>query len=276
MEIAIFILLFCVSFLTILFLRQKVLLLPPQRKALQEQLSEHLLHRFGPRAKEVTFEEGPLVDGDEGIWLHASFVTSLPSTFCFTLTGRMTIGGLLSPKVGKNIAPCEVEFDSRFKILTSDGLPFKTLLNSPRGSALLIKLYEFGSSHDTSISLSDGRLTISTPYHPKTGGELEGFYRLAGAFATAVECAHDKRTELLSRDGWPLLVDENAQSLSPKEVSPKGKTVVSDICVSCGGTIDFDALLCTLCLGPHHRECWEREGRCATFGCGYEYNSLMD
>ena len=276
MEILIYTLIFFVLVPLALFIRKKVLLLP-FRGDVQSPLMEHLANRFSSSSelsygnKTLTLKRGPLLPDDEHFWLHARFKTPLPSTFSFTLTGHMTLGGVLTPKSSKYVAPCEVDFDSRFKILTSDSAPFKSLLESQRGSALIIKLYEFGGSHDTSITLSDGVLTVSTPYIPKQGPEMEGFFRLAGAFATAIEAAYDKRSQLLTRDGFSLLVDELEH---PK--SQKSKKLESDVCQYCGKEIFSDEVLCTLCLAPHHQDCWQTNKGCATFGCGYQWNSLSD
>ena len=276
MEIVLFTLIFFVIIPLALFIRKKVLLLTFQGEV-ESHLLEHLVNRFGSSTKlsygdkAVIFKKGPLLPDDEHIWLHASFTTSLPLEFSFSLTGHMTLGGLLTPKSGEKVAPCEVDFDSRFKILTSDGAPFKYLLESQRGCALIMKLYEFGGSHDISITLREGKLNVSTPYCPKQGSEMEGFFRLAGAFAAAIEAAHDKRSQLLTRDGISLLVDELEH---PK--SKKGKSPESDDCQCCGKSIFSDEVVCTLCLAPHHKDCWQANKSCATFGCGYQWNSLAD
>lgn len=42
------------------------------------------------------------------------------------------------------------------------------------------------------------------------------------------------------------------------------------ICPICGDPIGHDLVYCGSCKTPHHRECWEYNGRCATFACGQE------
>ncbi len=40
-------------------------------------------------------------------------------------------------------------------------------------------------------------------------------------------------------------------------------------CQICGGTLVEGALVrCAKCSTPHHRDCWEFNGRCSTFACG--------
>lgn len=35
---------------------------------------------------------------------------------------------------------------------------------------------------------------------------------------------------------------------------------------------DLEGLICSECKTPHHRECWEQNGECTTYGCnGYTY-----
>lgn len=39
-------------------------------------------------------------------------------------------------------------------------------------------------------------------------------------------------------------------------------------CQVCGDAIHDDVVYCRRCRTPHHRECWEYNGRCAVYGCG--------
>lgn len=42
------------------------------------------------------------------------------------------------------------------------------------------------------------------------------------------------------------------------------------ICPICSATIGRDVVICVRCRAPHCRECWQYNGKCATFGCGAE------
>ena len=45
-------------------------------------------------------------------------------------------------------------------------------------------------------------------------------------------------------------------------------TVIEEVvCPICTGTIEEDLVLCSSCQSPHCRECWQYNGRCATFAC---------
>lgn len=41
-------------------------------------------------------------------------------------------------------------------------------------------------------------------------------------------------------------------------------------CPICGEPIESQLVTCVSCKTPHHRDCWEYNGRCATFACGQE------
>ena len=38
-------------------------------------------------------------------------------------------------------------------------------------------------------------------------------------------------------------------------------------CGVCGQSIEFDLVKCRRCRAAHHRECWEFNGKCSTYGC---------
>lgn len=39
-------------------------------------------------------------------------------------------------------------------------------------------------------------------------------------------------------------------------------------CPVCGDQIEDELVFCSRCKTPHHRECWNYNGRCATYACG--------
>jgi hypothetical protein len=39
-------------------------------------------------------------------------------------------------------------------------------------------------------------------------------------------------------------------------------------CPICGDLIEDDLVFCCRCKTPHHRECWQYNGKCATYACG--------
>ncbi len=40
------------------------------------------------------------------------------------------------------------------------------------------------------------------------------------------------------------------------------------VCPICSGAIGPDVVICVRCRAPHCKECWQYNGKCATFGCG--------
>jgi len=49
-------------------------------------------------------------------------------------------------------------------------------------------------------------------------------------------------------------------SAAPEELGPA-------ICKVCGEPIEPPTVLCSTCLTPHHRDCWEFVGSCSIYGC---------
>jgi Prokaryotic RING finger family 1 len=50
-------------------------------------------------------------------------------------------------------------------------------------------------------------------------------------------------------------------------VSDKHVGGESSICGVCGQAIESDLVRCRRCRAAHHRECWEFNGKCSTYGC---------
>jgi hypothetical protein len=44
------------------------------------------------------------------------------------------------------------------------------------------------------------------------------------------------------------------------------------VCKVCGETIVTPAVLCAVCLTPHHRDCWEFVGACSIYGCNGKHS----
>lgn len=53
------------------------------------------------------------------------------------------------------------------------------------------------------------------------------------------------------------------------EIVQTGPTADASVCLICAQAIhDPTQMGCTTCDTPHHKDCWEYNGRCALFGCG--------
>lgn len=48
----------------------------------------------------------------------------------------------------------------------------------------------------------------------------------------------------------------------------KAPTSRDTICQICGDSLPADAIRCRKCQTPHHRDCWEYNRGCSTYGCG--------
>lgn len=77
--------------------------------------------------------------------------------------------------------------------------------------------------------------------------------------------AEEKRVKQLQAKLQPPIepapVPLQIEMLPPE---PQGKI----ICGVCGSSMSEDIVYCDRCGTPHHRRCWEYNGRCATYACG--------
>jgi hypothetical protein len=51
--------------------------------------------------------------------------------------------------------------------------------------------------------------------------------------------------------------------------APPEEAVNDPVCQVCGARIPADnRVYCRRCRTPHHKDCWEFNGRCSTYACG--------
>ncbi len=99
------------------------------------------------------------------------------------------------------------------------------------------------------VSISQGKLTLSLPGHLRDALPLEQFLRVG------IELHQQFQHGILG---------EGIEFISTDEV----RVLNEIICPICGVNIQRDLVTCTRCLTPHCRECWEYNGKCATYACG--------
>lgn len=77
--------------------------------------------------------------------------------------------------------------------------------------------------------------------------------------------------------GYSLLADGDSPSVLPEAVRLRLGSVLEGAesrCGYCGTPVAREeAVACNLCETLHHRDCWQENARCTTFGCGCEQAS---
>lgn len=102
------------------------------------------------------------------------------------------------------------------------------------------------------ISMSPSRLMIRKEGVIATGEDLDAMANLAGRL-------HDRIDLFWQRDSGIEILDEPARATAEEGV----------VCQICGSKIDAGIrVLCRRCNTPHHKDCWEFNGRCSTYACG--------
>lgn len=155
---------------------------------------------------------------------------------------------LLPPKRG--LSPVEFDWEDfrrRWQVLADDGEATRQLLTD--GVRLAIDLlWRCPIPGEMLISLSPGWLVVRKVWYLPRGIDLEGFVERA--------CNLSDQLNLAGAAGIEFVVGDEPQLLQDAR------------CGVCGDGLAGELVVCRRCNTPHHRECWQYGGGCATYGCG--------
>ncbi|MGI8980773.1 MAG: RING finger protein [Pirellulaceae bacterium] len=175
------------------------------------------------------------------------------------LRSEIFMEGPLSP-LRKLIGMQDIEigspqFDRQFIITGNDEAAIKAFL-TPDAQDRLFDLLRLDSGTTFSapglyLQIAGGMLTVTKASYLSEGVILERFIRLFLQFFDAATSVPSAGIEFLG----PAIA-----SHSPGEAAPH--------CVVCGEPLATDLVSCRSCRTPHHRECWQYFGGCATYACG--------
>jgi hypothetical protein len=93
-------------------------------------------------------------------------------------------------------------------------------------------------------------------FHVQVGGHFRRSQRLIEVVERILELY--SQAQLTQQKGLQF-VDEGTASV-----------IDEMICPICSGRIGREVAICVRCRTPHCKECWQYNGRCATFACGGE------
>jgi Prokaryotic RING finger family 1 len=152
--------------------------------------------------------------------------------------------------VSRGLLPVEFDwgdFRRRWQVLAEDGDATRHLLSD--GVRLAIELlWRQPVPSEMTISLSPGWLVVRKVWHSPRGADLETFVERA--------CGLSDQINLAAAAGIEFVVGEQVQLLEDAR------------CGVCGDALASELVVCKRCNTPHHRECWQYGGGCATYGCG--------
>jgi hypothetical protein len=147
----------------------------------------------------------------------------------------------------------DAEWDRQFTVESNDPSFARSLLSGGVRSAIIM-LSRIRRNGGVDIYFAGGTLTVHKLMVLDQPAELSAFVRHVMelydqallAQTTGIECVNHIEAHVI----------EDAK------------------CPICGDQIVDDLVFCSKCKTPHHRECWNYNGKCATYACG-ETNFAM-
>ena len=136
-------------------------------------------------------------------------------------------------------------FDDRFDVSAGEpGMAVAILTPAVRSILGHVSIYG-----DFSWRISRAGFLLRIHGQPATSKELDGWLGSAFQLLDALPgAAHADRVQL---DRVEIAIDGDSS------------------CQVCGASLAQGAVVrCATCATPHHRDCWEFNGRCSTFACG--------
>ncbi len=148
-------------------------------------------------------------------------------------------------------------FDRQFIITGNDEAAIKAFL-TPDAQARVLDLLRLDSGSAFSapglyLQIAGGMLTVAKASYLTDGATIEQFIRLFQQFYDAATAVPSAGIEFL--DAAPV-----------PSANASGETAPH--CIVCGESLSRDLVTCRSCRTPHHRDCWQYFGGCATYACG--------
>lgn len=139
------------------------------------------------------------------------------------------------------------EFRRRWNVLASDGDEVRHLLSD--GVRLAIEqLWRHPLPGEMTVSISPNCLIVRKIWNSARGIDIEEFVERA--------CMLSDQVHLAAASGIEFVVSDQPQLLDEAH------------CGVCGDPLAGGLVVCRRCNTPHHRDCWDYGGGCATYGCG--------
>jgi len=145
----------------------------------------------------------------------------------------------------------DADFDPRY-VVKSESADFARAFLDARTRQGVDDLRSLLGNDRILISLNASRLMVRKQEVLSKSDELAVFGELAGRI-------YDRVLSFWQRESG-IEIDDDGPASGPAE---------DPVCQVCGSKIPADGrVYCRKCRTPHHKECWEYNGKCSTFGCG--------
>ena len=147
------------------------------------------------------------------------------------------------------------DFDRQFIITGNDEAAIKAFL-TPVAQARLLDLLRVDATTAFSVpnlylQISNGLLTVTKASYLTDIETVDRFIQLFLAFYEAANAVPNSGIEFLG-----------AVSVQSADISDLPH------CIVCGEALRSDLVTCRSCRTPHHKDCWQYFGGCATYACG--------
>jgi Prokaryotic RING finger family 1 len=150
----------------------------------------------------------------------------------------------------RGMAPLEFDWEGSgrpWHVFASEGDEVRHLLSD--GVRLAIEMLgRQPLSQELAISLSPGWMVVRQIWHTPRGLDLEAFVERVSALSDQLNLA--------AAVGIQFVAGETPQLLETAR------------CGVCGDHLTDEIVVCRRCNTPHHRDCWQYNTGCATYGCG--------
>ena len=149
------------------------------------------------------------------------------------------------------------DFDRQFIITGNDEAAIKAFL-TPGAQSRLLELLRVDATTAFSVpnlylQIGNGLLTVTKASYLTDTATVEQFIQLFLAFYEAATAVPTAGIEFLGAVSGPA-------SDAHGEIVPH--------CIVCGEPLTTDLVTCRRCRTPHHKDCWQYFGGCATYACG--------
>lgn len=154
------------------------------------------------------------------------------------------------PGLVRMVSTGDADFDRRTRILASDAEVVRTILDGPT-RRVVEDLRGLLANDHVHWSASGSRILVRKRGVVRDLPELSLFARLCDALYDRLLFAWERENGIEILEGPP----------EPSDDAPR--------CQVCSHPITSDARVrCRRCRTPHHPDCWDFNGGCATFACG--------
>ncbi len=190
--------------------------------------------------------------GDDSLLPFTQLTYTIPEGWPY----RLEVSPQRRPDDGQTSSPQDfrlddAEFDPRYVVKATDWKFAREFLDGAARQTVE-DLRSLTGNDRVLVSMNPSRLMIRKEGVVAKAEDLDSLADLSGRL-------HDRIDLFWQRASGIEIIDEPAPAGGGEDV----------VCQICGSKIEADVrVLCRRCGTPHHKDCWEFNGRCSTYACG--------